>query len=274
MKRKTTRALAPRPPTTFGPPPPPRRRRRVARNFAGKSVATNLLAQATPLIAGGLGSFAALTMAQRAGLSPIATAGLLTSAGVVGGSVVKDGALKSAANAAAGLGAGLIMLELLQQRGKQPQMQAPAQRQYATREEVQDAVRSELAAHQQQLAEQLAAFRNSYSPQPYDESAYYDDGRNADPITAEVHYGLDAERNYDEGGYDYDDGRNADPITAEVHHGSSGDERNWDYGGEDLEPRDADPIAFEIVHDDETGFRNADGSYTEAWHFDHDQHAA
>ena len=220
MQRKKTapaRALALPPGRPMTVHLAPRKRRR-ARN-ASVASSGNALSQAAPAIGAGLVTgIGALELAKRMNLTPMATAGILAAAGLAGTMLAPKGALQTMSVAALGLGTGLAGLELWQDRSKsspKPQPAAlpdPGRRQasYATREDVQDAVRAELAQHHQALASQLAQMRDERNAPAWfgendDErnAGAYDDDGDLDERNAPAWFGESDERNAD--GYAYDD---------------------------------------------------------------------
>lgn len=135
----------------------PKKRRR---NASIKSAGANFLTSTLPAIGGGAASaLAALWLAKRANISPAVIAGGAAAAGALAGVMTpKGGALNSVANGVAGLGMGLTLLDLAQQKPTtkpatpQPGRQAGHP---VTREELDDAVKQQLLAHHEQLVEQL-----------------------------------------------------------------------------------------------------------------------
>ena len=226
----------------------PRKRRR-SRNASVASSTGNALSQAAPAIGAGLVTgIGALELAKRMNLSPMTTAGLLAAAGLAGTMLAPKGALQTMSVAALGLGTGLAGLELWQDQSKSsPKMQPPAlpepsrrQASYATREDVQDAVRAELAQHHQALASQLAQMREERNaPAWFGESeernagSAYDD--EIDERNGPAWFGeSDDERN---AGSAYDD--EIDERNGPAWFGESDDERNADGYAYDDQPQDA-----------------------------------
>lgn len=190
------------------------------------------LANVIPAIGAGAGlGIGALELAKRAGLTPTATAAIVTAAGLAGTALAPKGALHTASTAVVGLGAGLLALDLWQNRSaysaanktaaetrEAPRRQAG----YVTRDEVQAAVREQLGQYHDALSAQLADLRNAFTSRSGGH-AWEDEERNAEPVHTEVFHGEERNAHAWE-----DEERNAEPVHTEVMHGEERNAHPWE----------------------------------------------
>jgi len=248
------------------PAKPAKRKRRNA-SFGGGTM-QNIMGTALPALGvGAAGGAAALKIAQATKASPAAVAGVIAALGGIAAAVSKKGGtVNTMAAAAAGLGAGLTTIDIMQKPAAQPQQQQhPAQQQHpqqVAHRQAELVTKDELNAAVRELVELHKETRNAMgammAPPPVEH--FYEERRDADVIHEEVIH----------------DHRNA---AEDWHYAHLDEHRNaaedWHYAHLD-EHRNADMIHEEMVHPHPDGHehRNAGGGIQEDWHTAHLEHAA
>lgn len=248
--------------------PAPKKKRRNA-SFGSGATMQNIMGTALPALGvGAAGGAAALKIAQATKASPMAVAGVIAALGGIAAAMSKKGGTVNAmAAAAAGLGAGLTTIDIMQKQPAQQQQQHPAQQQHpqqiahrqaelVTKDELNAAIREMVEMHKEMrnafvmMAQPAAVEHEDHAPPMYER-------RDADAIHEEV---VHDQRNAAED-WHHEDQRNA----AE----------DWHFAHLD-EHRNADRVHEEMVHPHPDGIehRNAGGAIQEDWHTAHLEHAA
>lgn len=219
----------------------------------------NIMGTALPALGvGAAGGAAALKIAQATKASPTAVAGVIAALGGIAAAMSKKGGtVNTMAAAAAGLGAGLTTIDIMQKPAQPAQQQHPAQPaqqhpQQVAHRQAELVTKDELNAAVRELVELHKETRNAM----VEHFAYEPERRDAEVIHEEVVH----------------DHRNA---AEDWHYAHLEEHRN--YGGEyDYDHRNADVIHEEMVHPHPDGHdhRNAGGVIQEDWHTAHLEHAA